>query len=948
MWHPFGKTAWLILSVALLASGASAQGQFPKAEDRFAELRRSFEKPPDDCRIMMRWWWFGPSATKAELERELETMKAGGIGGVEVQTTYPLGLDDVVASGLHNYPFLSQEYLENLRFAAQKARELGLRFDLTLGSGWPYGGPSVPVSKSAGMLRVAAIHISAGENSVALPHMEAGERFISAFLAGESTGTLATQGAQRLSGMQHGRWQVPPGKRPREVLFFIASRTGQQVKRPALGAEGFVLDHYDRGAVENYLHAVGDKLLGAFGTQPPYAVFSDSLEVYGADWSGNFLKEFRARRGYDLTPYLPDLVGTESAAASEVRHDWGETLIELADENYLAPIQKWAAEHGTRFRSQTYGTPPVTLSSNALVDLPEGEGWNWDGFSAVRWAASANHLYGHAVTSSETWTWLHSPVFRATPLDMKAAADAYFLEGSNQLIGHGWPYSPSSAEEPGWHFYAAAVFSEHNPWWFVMPEVARYLQRVSFVLRQGKPVADVAVLLPTDDALAQFTATVTQPAGGQESLAPVGASVSVNQVVAKLLGNKVIPAILQAGFNFDFIDAEAIDRVGIPYPILVLPHIERLPLATYRKIEAYSQSGGIVIATGSPPSLAPGLMQFKTDSQQVHRISGELFLDGKARGHIVADDAELGSSLQRLLRPDVTFSPRADGIGFVHRKLEGADLYFLANTTNQTILTHAVFRTATKETELWDPVSGHMRSLGQASSVDLKLLPYQSTILLLSQEETSAEGREPRRERAGLLPPALDLSTDWHVTFSASGQTVKMEKLRSWTDDERTRYYSGVARYEKTVDVPPAMFEHRFRLILDFGPGTPIELPAAPSASPGDGTGSDTLRMQAWLDGPVREAAQVYVNGNLAGAVWLPPYEVDLTSFLHDGANELRIVVGNLAINEMAGRALPDHRLLYERYGIRFRDQDVDHLEPLPSGILGDLRLVARLRDSKP
>src|SRR2546430_17708016 len=91
------------------------------------DLRRSFKKPPDDCRIMMRWWWFGPSVTQAELERELRTMKAGGIGGVEVQTTYPLELDNSL-TGFRNYSFLSEEHLDALRFASEKAHELGLRF----------------------------------------------------------------------------------------------------------------------------------------------------------------------------------------------------------------------------------------------------------------------------------------------------------------------------------------------------------------------------------------------------------------------------------------------------------------------------------------------------------------------------------------------------------------------------------------------------------------------------------------------------------------------------------------------------------------------------------------------------------------------------------------------------------------------------------------------------
>ncbi len=81
------------------------------------------------------------------------------------------------------------------------------------------------------------------------------------------------------------------------------------VKRPAAGAAGFVLDHYDSAAIENHLHAVGDRLLSAFGDHPPYAVFSDSLEDYASNWTPDLLAEFQRRRGYDLTPHLPALVG---------------------------------------------------------------------------------------------------------------------------------------------------------------------------------------------------------------------------------------------------------------------------------------------------------------------------------------------------------------------------------------------------------------------------------------------------------------------------------------------------------------------------------------------------------------------------------------------------------------------------------------------------------------
>ena len=100
----------------------------------------------------------------------------------------------------------------------------------------------------------------------------------------------------------------------RVALFFILSRTHMMVKRAGVGAEGLVLDHYSRAAIDNHLKTVGDRLMQAFGPNPPYAVFSDSLEVAGSDWSADFLAEFQKRRGYDLTPLLPALVSIPPTA----------------------------------------------------------------------------------------------------------------------------------------------------------------------------------------------------------------------------------------------------------------------------------------------------------------------------------------------------------------------------------------------------------------------------------------------------------------------------------------------------------------------------------------------------------------------------------------------------------------------------------------------------------
>jgi alpha-L-rhamnosidase len=921
-----------------IAQGEIAQGRIAQAGASqpagLDGLHSTFTNPPDDSRIMMRWWWFGPAATKPELTRELEAMKAAGIGGVEIANLYPLALDDP-ATGFRNTPFLSPEHLETLRFAAEEARRLGLRVDLTLGSGWPFGGPEIPVTEAAGKLRVEALTVASGATSVQPPFVDTGEKLLAAFLvagAGQGSGpTRNLTGAEQVSLPSSGWFQVSATASVRTLICFVASRSGMIVKRPSVGATGFVLDHYDKAATEQHLLAVGDRLLSAFGDQPPYAVFSDSLEDYGSDWSSALLAEFERRRGYDLRPHLLAFVGDDGPETAAIRHDWGRTLTEMADDGFLAPLHDWAKEHHTLLRSQTYGFPPVTLSSNRLADLPEGEGkatfQMWREFSDTRWAASAGHLFHRPVISSETWTWLHSPAFRATPLDMKAEADLHFLQGINQLVGHGWPYSPPQAGEPGWRMYAAAALNAHNPWFPVMPDLTRYLQRVSFALRQGQPANEVALLLPNDDVWAGFSAGFQKHAsrnsasGFEES----GLNVSIDESIDKNLGKQVIAQVLDAGFNLDFIDADAIDSIGLPYRVLILPGVDRLPVATYEKVLDFARRGGIVIATRRLPATAPGFLHSQEESAQLREISQALFHGEIATGHFVEDERGLGRILAQFATPDMTLAPRTPEIGFIHRKLAGGDLYFVASTSNETKHVQAHFRDAARHAELWDAFSGEVSGLPDPQKIELHLAPYESRLIFFSDAAMTAAPQSEQRESM-----IADLSRRWSVSFGETGVSEDMDSLLSWTDNAKTRFYSGVATYRKSFELPQRELQQGTKLLLDFGEGTRQALPSPPGEH----------NMKAYLDPPIREAAQVYVNGKLAGAMWHPPYRLDVTVYVHPGTNELRIVVGNTAINELAGQPLPDYRLLWNRYGKLFEPQDMQNLHPLPSGMLGPVRLV--------
>jgi hypothetical protein len=899
----------MFISLAFLTASFTHPQNLPAPQASLAQVRAGFATPPDDARPMMRWWWFGPAVEKPELARELRTMHDGGIGGVEIQPVYPLELEDP-ATGFRNYPFLSKEFLDRVSFAAQTAHDLGLRLNLTLGSGWPYGDSYVPVTNAAGKLRVVAVALPSGASSVPVPSVENGEKLLASFVAPGTPEQYDAEQASQIEEIRNFRLAIPEGgSAPRVALFFIYSHTGQQVKRAAVGAEGFVLDHFSMDAIQDHLKTVADPLIQACGPNLPYSVFSDSLEVYGSDWTPEFLNEFQARRGYDLTPLLPKLVAGTGPKAVDLRYDWGRTLAELIDENYLTPLNTWAREHHTKFRSQSYGEPAVTLSSNALVDLPEGEGSQWHGpFSYTRWASSASHVYGRPITSSETWTWLHSPAFSATPLDMKAEADTFFLQGINQLVGHGWPYSPPSAGDPGWAFYAAAVFNDHNPWWIVMPSVTSYLTRMSFLLRQGEPANDVAVFLPEEDAQGRF-----RP--GQ---------VSVSDGMRELLGPVLVPAILDAGYNFDFIDSAAIDKIGIKYPVLILPSVERIPLATYRKIQDYARSGGLVIAIQSRPARAPGVVESLRDSDAVKQISQELFAPGTKNAKLIAGPADLAAAIGAVLKPDVAISPATSDIGFIHRKLADADIYFIANTGNRPHSIYATFRTTKAAAQWWNSLDGNVTPAGSSSTMQMDLAPYESRVIAFSNHLQATHENPPAAQFA-----PIDLSHDWQITFDKSGAKQSLSAFQSWVDIQGEKYYSGTATYQRSIEIPETVAKAG-HVLLDFGAGTPIPRTHLHQAG-----------MRTWYDAPLRDAALVYVNGKLAGAVWHPPYNLDLAPFLRAGANDLRIVVANTAINELAGRAAPDYTLLNLRYGERFTPQDTNNLAPQPSGILGPLRLVS-------
>ncbi len=825
---------------------------------------------------MMRWWWFGPSVTRSELDRELTAMAAAGIGGVEVAFVYPLGPATT--------EFGSAEFLADLRFAADRAHELGLRFDLTLGSGWSFGGPHISDALAARQLHWDRRAIGPGALDVPVVPAWPGDELVAGYVGDGSL--QEPPDAYAWQPLRDGRLVIEPGTGPRVVLLAYARRTGQNVKRAATGAEGPVLDHYSTAATEAHLRAVGDPMLDAVPPALVGSVFCDSLEVYGADWTPELPAEFARRRGYDLLPRL-HLLTVDGPESARLRADYHRTLAELFEENFVGTCQRWAAGRGVPFRIQSYGAPPATVSSYRYADRFEGEGWGWQRLPQTRWASSAAHLYGRAVVSAEVWTWVHSPSFRATPLDLKGEAHEHLLNGVNLLVGHGWPYSPADTPGLGWIFYAAGALDDRNPWWPAMPELTRYLSRLCWLLQQGDPVADVALYVPNDDLFA----TMGRAQGG---------SLDAWREAQRRIPESLPATIRQAGLDFDLLDDAAL-VVTAPerYPVVILPPATSIPRATADWLDRVRAAGGTVLTSG-----------------------------GSAE------------ALTAAALPDLAISPAHPEIGFVHRRGRHLDLYLLVNTGPTSRTFGLVARSSHTGYEQWDALTGQVvRSGVTTGGIELTLAPYEATVIVLGDDRPAEPFDRPGRAAVEAQPLTgarhsrrrRPLTGQWQAAFAdESAQPVDLPHV--WEEQPGRRHYSGAATYTTGVDLEAV----QDRVWIEFGDGEVRDGDASERGLVGPS-------YRVALRSPVGEVAHVRVNAVDCGLVWAPPYRVEITDALSPGTNQIEIVVYNTAANALAADE-PIRRLAADseaRYGRRFRLQDLDQaMATVRSGLLQPPSLV--------
>lgn len=417
-------------------------------------VRAQLPLPTPEARPGLRWWWLGSAVDKPNLAWNMEQYARAGVGTVEITPIYG------VQGNEHNdIAYLSPKWMEMLRYTEDEGRRNNIEIDMATGTGWPFGGPWVPLSEAA------------------------------------CKATFADT--------------VVNGKR--RVTLHVG-RTRQKVKRAAPGGEGWVIDHFDSTAVAHYLAHI-DSAFTASGTPFPHTFFNDSYEVYGANWTPRLPEEFLKRRGYNLMDNLDKLVDGDPQVVSDYR----ETLAELLLKNFTNQWTAWAHRHGAITRNQAHGSPANLIDCYAGVDIPEIEGFgltdfgikglrtdkgftrpNFSDLSMLKYAPSAAHITGKKYTSSETFTWL-TEHFRTSLSQMKPDLDLMFCAGVNRMFFHGTAYSPKDDPWPGWKFYASVDMSPTNSIWRDAPSLMAYITRCQTYLQWGQPDNDFLVYLPVRD-----------------------------------------------------------------------------------------------------------------------------------------------------------------------------------------------------------------------------------------------------------------------------------------------------------------------------------------------------------------------------------------------------------------------------------------------------------------
>jgi hypothetical protein len=749
------------------------------------------------------------------------------------------------------------------------------------------------------------------------------------------------------------------------VMRFGYTLTGEHNHPATQAGKGLECDKLNKAALDKHFAAYVGKVADQAGGLTGGAFNSseiDSYEMGWQNWTDGFETLFAERKGYDLRPYLPLIAGRfvgDLETADAVLSDFKDVVASLMTENYFTRFTELCRQHGLKSYIEPYGNGPLNeLTIGGNCDIPMGEFWmHHERGTQIIAPIHAAHTYGKPVISAESFTQRQALNWTVHPWLMKPSGDEAWAMGINEFMFHRYVHQPNTHVVPGMTMGTVGSHIDGTQTWWLNAGKAwmKYNQRGQFLLRQGHPVADLLVY--------------------------VG-----DRAPQKAVSNGSVG--LPAGYNMDSCDAFVLHErakvedghmvlpEGTAYSVLLLAKCDRMHLKTLQRIEELAEAGITVV--GPKPEGPLSLRERLDHAEDFDRIAEKLWGDGSAprpvgKGWVIPGDQWPGAFPEQTIAPDLVIQ-ELENYRFMHRKVGADDLYFIYNPEGKAVRLNCSFRIADRIPELWFADTGKIERMGQFSSSNgrtdcvLELDPHESVFVvfrtsakkidpvvavepsdarvLLSEDERMklhteqdavytvrrASGETQTVNVSGLREP-IKVNGPWRVAFDGVGLTeptvLDFKTLTDWKDHERDeiRHFSGTATYRTRMNMDASWLKAGQRILLDLG--------------------------------RVEIAAEVIVNGENAGILWKPPFQIDVTEQIRAGSNDLEIRVTNLWANRLIGdqklkdtsgyskdKPMPDWFIQNEPMpkGPRSTFTTVNFYSKdhtlLPSGLLGPVQII--------
>lgn len=817
------------------------------------DLYTLFKDPINTSKPFVRWWWNGNRLVKEELLRELDMLKKLGIGGVEINSIrFP-----ETADPLHykEYEWLSDGWMDMLDFTLKAAKERGIICDIIVGSGWPFGGEFLTKDEQTQIMALGTKDVS-GPQTLSLSREEL-MKMVDPPISSKNAKSYKELSMLRLApanlesidnvinldaevGKDTITVNVPEGN---HVLYFLVKITGfMAVMFGAPGASGPVLNHYNKSAVQKYLNKMSDAITPKIGRMGDKfrSVFTDSLELEGANWCDDMFEQFESRRKYSLKAYLPFILfktgrlgraldekyGSVPADAlketlDRVRYDFEITKMELFQERFLDTFLSWCKQNGVKSRVQAYGREYHPSDSSMQIDIPECETWmrsyigqdlkDFDykqgrAYSEVnKFVSSGARLAGKKLISCEEITNTEV-VFNATLEMIKLTGDQSNLSGVTHSILHGFNYSPQDALFPAWIRYGT-LFNERNPWWPYLNSWVSYKARLSAVFQNGTLVSDIAVMHPLPDLWSKYAV--------QWDPFP-------ERALPDYVHN-VWEAIHQNGDGCDYVSESILQKATFPggkltygtrqYKILLIIEAETIHPDTAKALKRYADAGGRIVFVGKYPYKAPGYYNHAAADKQVDDIIKEV--KSKNSQNVVLHPAPThdgkiidwykGIQDRFNIKPYLKTDNPQSSVSQVYYKFDDVDAFFISNySINNRFEFNAEFNvTPNKTAWLWNPETGERYLYptgGKKNKLKIKLGPAETQLIIFDNKEQGKKYDPVVFSKKA----ALTISSPWSLTLNhvnGSKQSQKLNNLIDFKEDSNLVSFAGNAIYENSFQV---------------------------------------------------------------------------------------------------------------------------------------------------